>query len=149
MFANEVPVCHRPALHQASSDHLSQWDSTLSAQGHVLPLRDLHRSLFGDNSCCYLPAKVPVGLSCSGSSKSALSVHTTKMEAPSGYAQASSSSNDRFLRAQNRGFIGLSKDEEGQWKGPFVFLQLADTQFGFFEGKLLSLSSLSIAGQTF
>lgn len=39
---------------------------------------------------------------------------------------------DRFRRAQNRGFQGMSKDREGQWEGPFVFVQMADTQLGMF-----------------
>ena len=39
---------------------------------------------------------------------------------------------DRFHRAQEREFIGLSQEKEGAWKEPFFFVQMADTQFGFF-----------------
>jgi hypothetical protein len=38
----------------------------------------------------------------------------------------------RFLRASDRGFEGLDWLNQGQWQGPFFFLQLADPQFGFF-----------------
>jgi len=38
----------------------------------------------------------------------------------------------RFLLASNRKFKGLTKEEEGLWNGSFYFLQLADTQLGFF-----------------
>merc|ERR1711967_201052 len=36
----------------------------------------------------------------------------------------------RFTRAQDRGFIGLSREEEGTWQDDFFFIQLADTQLG-------------------
>ena len=34
---------------------------------------------------------------------------------------------DRFLRASGRCFRGL---DEREWTGPFVFVQMADTQLG-------------------
>ena len=37
---------------------------------------------------------------------------------------------DRFLRASNRGFRGLDFAREGQWRGDFAFVQLADPQLG-------------------
>lgn len=40
---------------------------------------------------------------------------------------------DRFHRAQQRGYLGYSQAEEGQWQGDFVFLQLADCQLGMME----------------
>src|SRR5436853_979848 len=36
-------------------------------------------------------------------------------------------------KAATGGFPGLSYEKEGRWAGPFVFLQLADTQFGMFD----------------
>ncbi|MBB76819.1 MAG: phosphoesterase [Planctomycetaceae bacterium] len=38
----------------------------------------------------------------------------------------------RFTRAQKREFQGLDYAREGKWSKPFFFLQLADTQYGFF-----------------
>ncbi|MEE3367988.1 MAG: metallophosphoesterase [Planctomycetota bacterium] len=38
----------------------------------------------------------------------------------------------RFTRAQKREFQGLDYAREGKWNKPFFFLQLADTQYGFF-----------------
>ena len=38
----------------------------------------------------------------------------------------------RFTRAQKREFQGLDYAHEGKWSKPFFFLQLADTQYGFF-----------------
>ena len=38
----------------------------------------------------------------------------------------------RFTRAQKREFQGLDHAHEGKWNKPFFFLQLADTQYGFF-----------------
>lgn len=35
-----------------------------------------------------------------------------------------------FLRAKQRAFSGLSEDAEGQWRGPFCFIQAADPQLG-------------------
>ncbi|XP_070581007.1 serine/threonine-protein phosphatase CPPED1-like [Ptychodera flava] len=35
-----------------------------------------------------------------------------------------------FQRARNRGYHGLDKATEGEWKGPFCFIQGADTQYG-------------------
>lgn len=37
---------------------------------------------------------------------------------------------DRFLRATNRGFRGLEEATEGEWRGPYNFVQMADTQLG-------------------
>lgn len=37
---------------------------------------------------------------------------------------------EMFLRAKQRGFVGLSEDVEGQWRGPFCFIQAADPQLG-------------------
>mmetsp|Transcript_5578 Transcript_5578/g.7256 ORF Transcript_5578/g.7256 Transcript_5578/m.7256 type:complete len:460 (+) Transcript_5578:31-1410(+) len=37
---------------------------------------------------------------------------------------------DRFLKAQNRTFNGLTKDKEKTWKGKFSFVVMADTQLG-------------------
>lgn len=34
------------------------------------------------------------------------------------------------IRAQDRGFQGLSWENEGKWMGPFFFVQAADTQLG-------------------
>lgn len=39
---------------------------------------------------------------------------------------------DRFARARSGEFVGLSRQREGAWKGPFFFIQMADPQFGFF-----------------
>ena len=36
----------------------------------------------------------------------------------------------RFLRARGRGFLGFDYEAEGEWKGDFTFVQLADTQLG-------------------
>lgn len=38
----------------------------------------------------------------------------------------------RFTLAKNRSFEGLDFEREGQWREPFFFLQLADTQYGMF-----------------
>ena len=38
----------------------------------------------------------------------------------------------RFTRAQKREFQGLDYTHEGKWSKPFFFLQLADTQYGYF-----------------
>uniref|UniRef100_A0ABM0GQ81 Calcineurin-like phosphoesterase domain-containing protein 1-like n=1 Tax=Saccoglossus kowalevskii TaxID=10224 RepID=A0ABM0GQ81_SACKO len=42
-----------------------------------------------------------------------------------------------FERAKNRGYHGFDKEKEGDWLGPFCFIQGADTQYGmiaeFFE----------------
>lgn len=35
-------------------------------------------------------------------------------------------------RAHDHVYPGLDREHEGQWKGPFFFIQLADTQFGMF-----------------
>ncbi|XP_007891890.1 serine/threonine-protein phosphatase CPPED1 [Callorhinchus milii] len=35
-----------------------------------------------------------------------------------------------FLRARDRGFAGLTAEEDSEWKGPFYFIQGADPQFG-------------------
>lgn len=40
------------------------------------------------------------------------------------------------IRARNRSFEGLTKETESQWKGPFFFIQAADTQFGMIESYL-------------
>ncbi|KAH7949242.1 hypothetical protein HPB49_006630 [Dermacentor silvarum] len=40
------------------------------------------------------------------------------------------------IRARNRSYEGLTKETEGQWKGPFFFIQAADTQFGMIESYL-------------
>jgi len=40
---------------------------------------------------------------------------------------------ERFHRAQNHRFIGFSYEEEGQWTGPFFFVQMADCQLGMIE----------------
>lgn len=40
------------------------------------------------------------------------------------------SEQDVFLRAKGRAFSGLSEDAEGQWRGPFCFIQAADPQLG-------------------
>eukprot|EP00164_Ancoracysta_twista_P001721 GFYU01002256.1.p1 GENE.GFYU01002256.1~~GFYU01002256.1.p1 ORF type:complete len:318 (-),score=95.70 GFYU01002256.1:348-1238(-) len=40
-------------------------------------------------------------------------------------------SDDRFLRAKGRTYVGLQKEAEGTWNGPFYFIQIADTQLGF------------------
>ncbi|XP_072312463.1 serine/threonine-protein phosphatase CPPED1 [Eucyclogobius newberryi] len=37
---------------------------------------------------------------------------------------------DVFLRAKQRTFGGLTEDAEGQWRGPFCFIQAADPQLG-------------------
>ncbi len=42
--------------------------------------------------------------------------------------------NDWAARIHNREYRGFTKESEGKWKEPFYFLQLADTQLGFFEG---------------
>src|SRR2546423_536224 len=34
--------------------------------------------------------------------------------------------------AREGAFPGLDRQHEGRWKGPFFFIQLADTQFGIF-----------------
>jgi len=38
----------------------------------------------------------------------------------------------RFHLARERGFIGLDEESEGEWRGPFFFVQLADPQYGLF-----------------
>lgn len=43
---------------------------------------------------------------------------------------------DFRFRARNRTYEGLTKETEGQWKGPFFFIQAADTQFGMIESYL-------------
>lgn len=40
----------------------------------------------------------------------------------------------RFTLAQNRSFEGLGQDQEGRWREPFFFMQMADTQYGMFTG---------------
>jgi len=35
------------------------------------------------------------------------------------------------IRTSDRKFLGLTDNEESEWKGPFFFVQFADTQFGF------------------
>ncbi|KAL1426978.1 hypothetical protein MTO96_003274 [Rhipicephalus appendiculatus] len=40
------------------------------------------------------------------------------------------------IRARNKSYEGLTKETEGQWKGPFFFIQAADTQFGMIESYL-------------
>ncbi|KAI1896033.1 hypothetical protein AGOR_G00090630 [Albula goreensis] len=35
-----------------------------------------------------------------------------------------------FLRAKDRTFTGLTEDREGEWTGPFYFIQAADPQLG-------------------
>ncbi|KAJ8284004.1 hypothetical protein COCON_G00028540 [Conger conger] len=35
-----------------------------------------------------------------------------------------------FLRAKDRTFTGLTEDEQGEWRGPFCFIQAADPQLG-------------------
>lgn len=37
-----------------------------------------------------------------------------------------------LVRGRDHIYPGLDREHEGQWKGPFFFLQLADTQFGMF-----------------
>lgn len=39
-------------------------------------------------------------------------------------------SEDMFLRAKHRTFIGLTEDVEHEWRGPFCFIQAADPQLG-------------------
>lgn len=46
-------------------------------------------------------------------------------------ARANPAEPDRFRRAQDGGFHGFDRVREGQWSGPFFFVQLTDTQFGF------------------
>lgn len=43
---------------------------------------------------------------------------------------------DFRVRARNRIYEGLTKETEGQWQGPFFFIQAADTQFGMIESYL-------------
>ena len=40
----------------------------------------------------------------------------------------------KFTRARQREYHGLNVQQEGTWKGPFFFMQLADTQYGMFSG---------------
>jgi len=40
---------------------------------------------------------------------------------------------ERFHRAQNQHFEGYSYEEEGEWQGPFFFIQMADCQLGMIE----------------
>ncbi|KAH7947344.1 hypothetical protein HPB52_010256 [Rhipicephalus sanguineus] len=40
------------------------------------------------------------------------------------------------IRARNKSYEGLTKETEGHWKGPFFFIQAADTQFGMIESYL-------------
>ncbi|KAJ8413626.1 hypothetical protein AAFF_G00081330 [Aldrovandia affinis] len=35
-----------------------------------------------------------------------------------------------FLKAKDRTFTGLTEDEQGEWRGPFYFIQAADPQLG-------------------
>jgi serine/threonine-protein phosphatase CPPED1 len=37
-----------------------------------------------------------------------------------------------FITARDGVYPGLTREREGQWRGPFFFIQLADTQFGMF-----------------
>ncbi|MBI5723833.1 MAG: metallophosphoesterase [Planctomycetes bacterium] len=46
----------------------------------------------------------------------------------------SSAASDRFTKAGNRKFSGLEPEQEGEWKGPFFFIVIADPQYGFFTG---------------
>ena len=41
--------------------------------------------------------------------------------------------NSRFTFAQDRGYEGLTESEEGEWDGPYDFVQLADPQIGMFQ----------------
>lgn len=45
----------------------------------------------------------------------------------------SSIDEERFLHASEHKFTGLTHEEEGEWKGPFFFIQMADCQLGMFE----------------
>lgn len=47
-----------------------------------------------------------------------------------------SASTDFRFRARNRTYESLTKETEGQWKGPFFFIQASDTQFGMIESYL-------------
>ncbi|XP_006637387.2 serine/threonine-protein phosphatase CPPED1 isoform X1 [Lepisosteus oculatus] len=40
------------------------------------------------------------------------------------------SDQDIFLRAKNRTYAGFTQEEQGEWKGPFCFIQAADPQLG-------------------
>lgn len=40
------------------------------------------------------------------------------------------------IAARNRLYHGFSKEKEGKWKGPFFFINAADTQFGMIESYL-------------
>lgn len=43
---------------------------------------------------------------------------------------------DRFIQARDRTFQAFDAAAERSWKGPYFFLQLADTQYGMFTGNM-------------
>jgi hypothetical protein len=49
-----------------------------------------------------------------------------------------------FVRAKNRKFDGLTRDEEGKWQGDYYFVLIADPQFGQYTA-LAIISALNAA----
>ncbi len=49
-------------------------------------------------------------------------------------AERTNSEFSRFTQAHHRAFQPFDKQHEGTWRGPFFFMQLADTQYGMFSG---------------
>ena len=53
-----------------------------------------------------------------------------------------------FTRARDRAFHGLDSDQERTWRGPFFFMQLADTQYGFISQNTGVAEEASLAAKT-
>lgn len=63
-----------------------------------------------------------------------LAMTSTFIATACGADELPGNSNDRFTQASNRIFQHFDRQHEQTWKGPFFFMQLADTQYGMFTG---------------